>query len=131
MAAGYAHFIRIGYGLLKWIFTVIFWLLAASIKIPAIIDAPVLDSKKLADSAINVSNGMGESSSLDKFPVLILSHGMAGMRTSYSQYCGELASRGYVVAAIEHRDGSGPGTIIRKHGARDRQLINISYDEIK
>jgi len=47
-------------------------------------------------------------------PIVVFSHGMAGMRTSYSHYCGELASRGYVVAAIEHRDGSGPGSVVMK-----------------
>lgn len=47
-----------------------------------------------------------------RFPVIVFSHGMASGRTSYTQYLGELASRGYVVAAVEHRDGSGPGTVV-------------------
>lgn len=40
------------------------------------------------------------------FPVVIFSHGLGGMRSSYSHLCGAIASHGYVVFAIEHKDGS-------------------------
>ncbi|CAI4227415.1 unnamed protein product [Auanema sp. JU1783] len=40
------------------------------------------------------------------FPVVVFSHGLAGCRHFYSTYCSSLASYGYVVAAIEHRDYS-------------------------
>ncbi|CBQ67526.1 related to acetylhydrolase [Sporisorium reilianum SRZ2] len=55
-----------------------------------------------------------------QFPVIIFSHGLAGNRLSYSQYCGELASLGIIVAAIEHRDGSGVSSIVRGEEAPDK-----------
>ncbi|CAO1631543.1 unnamed protein product [Sympodiomycopsis kandeliae] len=48
-----------------------------------------------------------------RFPVAVFSHGLAGSRLAYSQLCGELASQGVIVAAIEHRDGSGISSMVR------------------
>ena len=39
-------------------------------------------------------------------PVVVFSHGLAGNRNMYAGLCSAMASRGYLVAAIEHRDGS-------------------------
>ncbi|KAI9295345.1 hypothetical protein K502DRAFT_360497 [Neoconidiobolus thromboides FSU 785] len=53
-----------------------------------------------------VSDGSDLLKRIDQFPVAFFSHGLAGARTLYSGTCGELASHGIVVAAIEHQDGS-------------------------
>lgn len=46
------------------------------------------------------------------FPVIMFSHGLGGTRTMYSSLCGEFASYGFIVCAVEHRDGSGPRTVV-------------------
>ncbi|PAV70299.1 hypothetical protein WR25_11302 [Diploscapter pachys] len=50
------------------------------------------------------------SSIPQQFPLIIYSHGISGCRLFYSCICSSLASHGYVVAAIEHRDYSAAWT---------------------
>ncbi|KAI9849078.1 MAG: hypothetical protein M1838_000279 [Thelocarpon superellum] len=48
-----------------------------------------------------------------RWPVMVFSHGLGGTRNAYSHLVGSLASRGMVVIAPEHRDGSTPVSFIR------------------
>ncbi|XP_076054299.1 platelet-activating factor acetylhydrolase-like [Oratosquilla oratoria] len=53
------------------------------------------------------------------FPVVVLSHGMAAHRTFLSTISTDLASHGYMVAAIEHREGSAAACLrVDDEGAR-------------
>ncbi|XP_022175245.1 platelet-activating factor acetylhydrolase-like [Myzus persicae] len=59
--------------------------------IPTISDAPLSDKEQ-------------------SYPFLIFSHGYAATRFVCSEFCNTLASHGFIVAAIEHRDKSSPAT---------------------
>lgn len=120
---GYARFIRANNWLTNHVFTFGLWSLVGSTTIPANVDVPLHgDVRHTYDNDVEQPlDGYG----LPKFPVIVFSHGMASSRTSYTQYCGELASRGFIVAAIEHRDGSGPGSIImRDKGTKPFYHVN-------
>ena len=45
-----------------------------------------------------------------KLKPVIWSHGNLGCSTSYSGFCKDVASRGYIVFAMTHADGSSPFT---------------------
>uniref|UniRef100_A0A8D3DEW0 Platelet-activating factor acetylhydrolase n=1 Tax=Scophthalmus maximus TaxID=52904 RepID=A0A8D3DEW0_SCOMX len=83
---GLADFMKINRSVSERIFNYLF----GSFKIPAYWDAPFK------------SNG--------KCPVVIFSHGLGAFRTLYSAICAELASQGFIVASVEHRDQSASAT---------------------
>ncbi|KAI9593519.1 platelet-activating factor acetylhydrolase [Syncephalis fuscata] len=84
-------------------------------RLPRLLSTPlaatmVLFTKMSAYSDALVATHLPESTSTQpdagQFPVVMFSHGLGGCRTTYSGICGELASHGFVVCAIEHRDGT-------------------------
>ena len=55
------------------------------------------------DGGQGVNSSGPEGVNVPLFPVVVFSHGLGAMRTTYSGICCDLASHGYVVASVEHR----------------------------
>lgn len=65
-----------------------------------------------------------------QWPLAIFSHGVGCSRLFYSSICGELASRGYVVCAIEHRDGTGPSSSIKLDNGVIKELDFLNWQDL-
>ncbi|OAA63898.1 PAF acetylhydrolase [Cordyceps fumosorosea ARSEF 2679] len=114
-AAGLARLAHADYFFVRPILTFLLWAVAGRIEIPAKVDAPLLQLMATAP-------GHNDTAGL---PVVVFSHGMASSRTDYTAYLSALAARGVVVAALEHRDGSCPGTSVRVRGKPDRDVLHF------
>lgn len=122
LAKGYGKFA----GLPPWFMTAFFATTSMFTKIPAFRNAPLAEhwppAKNSRQAGYDVKNTAGirpeGEDEKPTFPLLIFSHGLGGTRTTYSTVNGEFASYGFVVVAIEHRDGSGP-----------RTFVNLPHDE--
>ena len=53
-----------------------------------------------------------------QWPVIVFSHGMGCSRFAYSRLCTDLASHGFLVAAVEHRDASAAVSFTMEDGRR-------------
>ena len=59
-----------------------------------------------SESDSSVATDPESDSQCTKFPVVVFSHGLGTSFFTYSGICSDLASHGFVVAALEHKDGS-------------------------
>jgi hypothetical protein len=85
------------------------WMESAELVAPAIAEWLNLPSFFLDHLALAVSPAELEAAlpaGTDRYPVILFSHGYGGFRAQNSNQAIELASRGYIVAAVEHTYGS-------------------------
>ncbi|KAI0541739.1 platelet-activating factor acetylhydrolase, isoform II-domain-containing protein [Xylaria digitata] len=134
-AKGYAKFARISNSLTNAIFTGALRAVVGGIKIPAKVDAPLAELAPPIASHPNTRQSQELEKVIlierDGHPVIVFSYGMASSRTDYTHYAGELASRGFIVAMLEHRDGSCPGSIIMRHGEPDEIRLTFKRSEVE
>jgi platelet-activating factor acetylhydrolase len=66
-----------------------------------------------------------------RWPLILFSHGVGCSRLMYTHLCGELASRGYVVAAVEHRDGTGPSARVTSEDGQGRDVDFLRWTDLQ
>ncbi|KAI1471658.1 alpha/beta-hydrolase [Daldinia caldariorum] len=133
---GYAKFARVNNFIMKKVFTGALKALVGHIPIPANVDVPLAG---LASTVMSIPEIQNVNTEIEKViqiekgghPVIVFSHGMASSRTDYTHYAGELASRGYIVALLEHRDGSCPGSVVMQHGKPDQVKLTFDVPEVE
>ncbi|KAJ4353689.1 uncharacterized protein N0V89_005419 [Didymosphaeria variabile] len=155
IGTGYARLIGIYSPPIQSIVTFFLWALGSKTVIPGVVDAPVLNAKTV-EGLGEVITGVGmkgkrkgkesveeilELRNIDvksekvlgkgTLPMVVFTHGMAGMSQSYSNLLGSIASHGYVVAAVEHRDGSGPGTVVHYPDGGERYVWHLALEDLQ
>lgn len=65
-----------------------------------------------------------------KWPLVIFSHGVGCSRLMYSTFCGEMASQGYIVCGIEHRDGTSPCSTIVSEDGKAKTLNWLQWSDL-
>lgn len=88
---------------------------------------PAFRNLKLAGAPLSSAGTAMPKKSVENLetnlPVVMFSHGHGGSRTMYSTICGELASYGFVVIAMEHWDSTGARSYINAlEGSNSPQL---------
>lgn len=106
---GYARAASIPSPLTNALFTAALGVVAGGNRIPAHVDVPLCTKTK-------------------PWPVVIFSHGLASLGRSYAHFLGEVTSRGYVVAAMEHRDGSAPSGVVHTQDGLKRNVFYLTPD---